>query len=163
MSLALLALAGTAAACSSGPQVTAQQKRAVAGILNTPKDSSTSSAKHRTTTKTTTSTTTASGATPTSPSVGPGTSSSQPTSTAPGAGSSPPSGQAGSAPTTAAPATPPNVVGQSLSGAANQLGTAGYSADAQPWGGSCSTPGQVMQQVPPQGSTVQLFYCTKVT
>jgi hypothetical protein len=162
MSLALLALAGTAAACSSGPQVTVQQKRAVAGILNAPKDSSTPPATHRRTTKTT-STTTASGATPTSTSLGPGTSSSPPTSTAPGAGSSPSSGQAGSAPTAAAPGAPPNVVGQSLSAAENQLGTAGYSADAQPWGGSCSTPGQVMQQVPAHSGTVQLFYCAKVT
>jgi hypothetical protein len=162
MSVALLALAGTAAACSSGPQVTAQQKQAVAGILQAPKGSTSPSPTRRRTTKTTT-TTTASGATPTSTSVGPGSSSAPPTSNAPGAGTSRSSGQAGSAPTTAAPGAPPNVVGQSLSTAENQLGTAGYSANAQPWGGSCTTAGQVMQQVPPQGSTVQLFYCTKVT
>jgi hypothetical protein len=162
MSLTLLALAGTAAACSSGPQVTAQQKRAVAGILQAPKGSASPSPTRRTTTKTTT-TTTPSGTTPTSTSVGPGSSSSTPTSPASGAGTSPSSGQAGSAPTTAAPGAPPNVVGQSLSAAENQLGAAGYGANAQPWGGSCSTPGQVMQQVPPQGGTVRLFYCTKVT
>jgi hypothetical protein len=128
MPLALLALAGTAVACSSGPQVTAQQKRAVSGVLGAP---------------TTTSTPTT---TPTSNAVGPGT--------------SPSANSAGSSPT---PGAPPNVVGQSLPIAENRLGAAGFSASARPWGGSCSTLNQVMQQVPPQGGTVQLFYCPKVT
>jgi hypothetical protein len=58
-----------------------------------------------------------------------------------------------------APGAPPNVVGQSLSTAENQLGAAGYDTTAHPWGASCSTLNLVMQQVPPQGGTVQLFYC----
>jgi hypothetical protein len=144
MSLTFLALAGSAAACSTGSLVTAQQKRAVAGILQAPKDLTSPLPTREPTT-----TSSASSVTPTSTSVGPGPSSSPPTSTA--------------APTTAAVGAPPNVVGQSLSTAENQLGAAGYSANAQPWDDSCSTPGQVIQQVPPQAGVVQLFYCTKVT
>ena len=51
------------------------------------------------------------------------------------------------------------MVGQSLSNAETQLQTAGYSTAAHPWGASCSTLGLVMQQVPPQSGTIQLFYC----
>ncbi len=162
MSLALLALAGTAAACSSGPQVTAQQKRAVAGILNAPKDSSTPSAKHRTTIRDdehddgvgcdahldlgrtggiliATDLDRPRGRE--LPAVGPGR-------------VRPDHGGAGS---TAQRRRPEPV------GGGESAGDRGVQRHAQPWGGSCSTPGQVMQQVPPQGSTVQLFYCTKVT
>ena len=46
-----------------------------------------------------------------------------------------------------------------LSNAETQLQTAGYSTAAHPWGASCSTLGLVMQQVPPQSGTIQLFYC----
>jgi len=35
----------------------------------------------------------------------------------------------------------------------------GYSVAAHPWGASCSTLDLVMQQVPPQSGTIQLFYC----
>jgi hypothetical protein len=66
--------------------------------------------------------------------------------------------------TTSAPAhgpavAPPNVVGQSQATAQGQLQAAGYDVAAHPWGGTCSTPGQVMQQVPPQDGTVQIYYC----
>ena len=156
-----MALAGTAAACSD-PQVSAQQKRAVAGILQSPKASTRPSSGHNAA-ATTTTVTSKPGTTPTTSAAGPGAASTTPTTTTSGAGSSPSSGSNGSTQSTSGSGSPPNVVGLSLSSAENQLGAAGFSASAQPWGGSCSTPGQVMQQVPPQSGTVQLFYCTKVT
>jgi hypothetical protein len=50
-------------------------------------------------------------------------------------------------------------VGQRLSAAEQKLAAAGYGTAAHPWGGSCTTPNAIMQQVPPAQDDVQLFYC----
>jgi hypothetical protein len=154
MPLAILALAAVAAACSNGPQVSAQQKRAVAGILGSPTSSTAPSSGRKTTT--TTSSLSASNTTTTTTSSAPSTT---PTSTSVGPGTTPSPGLNGTTPSTSPPGTPPNVVGQSLATAQNLLGAAGYNTTAHPWGGSCSTANVVMQQVPPQSGTVALFYC----
>lgn len=89
-------------------------------------------------------------------------------SSAPGAVSgghgSPPAVPGGSPTTTTSsassgPGPAPNVVGQSLVAAEQRLAAAGYNTAAHPWGGSCSTPNAIMQQVPPAQGSIQLFYC----
>jgi len=144
------ALACTVAACSTAPHVSAQQKRAVAEILQNPNNSTARSSGNEKATATTT----------TAPSPPPSKSKSTSTSTTssstvgPGSSSPPPTSTASSA-----PSAPPNVVGQNLSNAESQLQAVGYSVAAHPWGASCSTLDLVMQQVPPQSGTIQLFYC----
>jgi hypothetical protein len=61
------------------------------------------------------------------------------------------------------PAPAPNVLGQSLAAAEHKLAAAGYGTAAHPWGGSCTTPNAIMQQVPPAQGSVQLFYCANPT
>lgn len=59
---------------------------------------------------------------------------------------------------------PPDVVGQSLTVAEQNLQAAGYGTAAHPWGGSCATPNQIMQQVPPSpDNEVQLYYCAQAS
>lgn len=145
MPLMVLTLACAVSACAAGPHISAQQKRAVAGILRDPASSTTAPFRGATT---------STGAT-----AQPATTS----TTSEGQGSSPaPTSVTTTTATTATTPSPgavPNVVGQSLSSAESQLQAAGYSTSAHPWAGSCPTVNLVMQQVPPQDDDVQLYYC----
>jgi hypothetical protein len=141
----VVAFMGCVSACTSTPGGSTQAQRVGAGTVGSPTTSvATPSA----------STTTASTDVPPAPTRKPrsGTTPSR-------------SGAPGSTSTTVAPATtstswaPPDVVGQSLAAAEQTLQAAGYSAAAHPWGGSCTTQNEIMQQVPPSGGEVQLYYC----
>ncbi len=63
-------------------------------------------------------------------------------------------------PATSPSGPPPDVVGQDLMTAENQLHAAGYSTTVHPWAASCGTLNLIMQQVPPQSDSVVLYYCT---
>lgn len=139
----VLTLGCAVSACSSGPHVSAQQQRAVAGILQPPHSSTTAPARATTRTTTATHAGPDDGTTPTGPS------------------SSTPSTSVTTAPPSSAssPGAAPNVVGQSLSAGESRLQAAGFGIAAHPWAASCSTANLIMQQVPPQDGNVQLFYC----
>jgi hypothetical protein len=142
MPLMVLTLACAVSACAAGPQISAQQKRAVAGILRDPASSTTAPFRGATT---------STGAT-----AQPATTS----TTSEEQGSSPaPTSVTTTTATTPSPGAVPNVVGQSLSSAESRLQAAGYSTSAHAWAGSCPTVNRVMQQVPPQDDDVQLYYC----
>ena len=136
--LGVLALACTVSACSSGPHISAQERSAVAGILKSPSEPTTDPSRGSTTVPAAaqSTTTTSGGASSESTSV----------TTAPEAAS--PTGP------------PPDVVGQDLMTAENQLHAAGYSTTVHPWAASCGTLNLIMQQVPPQSDSVVLYYCT---
>jgi hypothetical protein len=137
----IVALGFTVSACTSGQHISAQQKRAVTDILKAPTDSTTPPSRAATTTA----------PAPTAPPTTSDASSSTSTSVTIAPEPSSPSGP------------PPNVVGQNLTDGENQLQAAGYGTAAHPWAASCATLNLIMQQVPPQDDSVQLYYCAKAS
>jgi PASTA domain len=146
--VAVCALLCSMSACAATPGISARPHGVGAGTVERPPTSVTIA-----TTSTSTSTTIVAPLSPTgSPQEGKG-------QTRPGESGSATTTTTLAVPSTSTPGSPPDVVGQSLATAEENLQAAGLSTAAHPWGGSCSATNQVMQQVPPSNGEVQLYYC----
>jgi hypothetical protein len=137
-----LALAAALSACASTPSISVHKGSAPGTAKGSP-----------------TSVLTVGGSAPTTPAHSSPTVASSDPNAPSGSGASPSTPTTTAPPTTSATGSVPDVVGQSLAAAEQALRAVGYSAAAHPWGGSCATPNQVMQQVPPADHEVQLYYC----